>query len=117
MGNLTVIKVKTVTEPGRYSDGDGLMLKVKPGGSKSWVVRVQVDGKRRDIGLGSAKTVSLAEARRAADELRRKLARGIDPIAERKQERVVVPTFREAAVLVHEEHKVAWKNGKHQAQW
>lgn len=117
MGNLTVVKVKSVTEPGRYSDGDGLMLKVKPGGSKSWVLRVQVDGKRRDIGLGSAKTVSLAEARQAADELRRKLARGIDPIAERKQERVVIPTFREAAVLVHEEHKAAWKNGKHQAQW
>ena len=117
MGNLTVIKVKSVTDPGRYSDGDGLMLKVKPGGSKSWVLRVQVDGKRRDIGLGSAKTVSLAEARQAADELRRKLARGIDPIAERKQEKVVIPTFREAAVLVHEEHKAAWKNGKHQAQW
>jgi integrase len=117
MGNLTVVKVKSVTEPGRYSDGDGLMLKVKPGGSKSWVLRVQVDGKRRDIGLGSAKTVSLAEARQAADELRRKLARGIDPIAERKLERVVIPTFREAAVLVHEEHKAAWKNGKHQAQW
>jgi integrase len=117
MGNLTVVKVKSVTEPGRYSDGDGLMLKVKPGGSKSWVLRVQVDGKRRDIGLGSAKTVSLAEARQAADELRRKLARGIDPNAERKQERVVIPTFREAAVLVHDEHKAAWKNGKHQAQW
>ncbi|MDP9423737.1 MAG: integrase arm-type DNA-binding domain-containing protein [Pseudomonadota bacterium] len=117
MGNLTVIKVKSVTEPGRYSDGDGLMLKVKPGGSKSWVLRVQVDGKRRDIGLGSAKTVSLAEARQAADELRRKLARGIDPIAERKQEKIVIPTFKEAAILVHEEHKAAWKNGKHQAQW
>jgi integrase len=117
MGTLTAAKVKSLAEPGRYSDGDGLMLKVKPGGTKSWVLRVQVDGKRRDIGLGSAKTVTLAEARQAADEVRRKLAHGIDPVAERKQEKVVIPTFSEAAVLVHEEHKAAWKNGKHQAQW
>jgi hypothetical protein len=93
------------------------MLKVKPGGTKSWVLRVQIAGKRRDIGLGSTKAVSLAEARQAADEMRRKLARGIDPVAERKQEKVVIPTFREAALLVHEEHKAGWKNGKHQAQW
>jgi integrase len=117
MGILTAAKVKSLTEPGRYSDGDGLMLKVKPGGTKSWVLRVQIAGKRRDIGLGSTKAVSLAEARQAADEMRRKLARGIDPVAERKQEKVVIPTFREAALLVHEEHKAGWKNGKHQAQW
>jgi integrase len=117
MGALTAKKVNSLTEPGRYADGDGLMLKVKPGGSKSWVLRVQTDGKRRDIGLGSLKSVSLSDARQAADEIRRKLAQGIDPLAERKQEKVVIPTFKEASVLVHEEHKPSWKNGKHRAQW
>jgi integrase len=117
MGLLTALKVRSLSEPGRYADGDGLMLFVRASGAKSWVVRAQVDGRRRDIGLGSAKSVSLADARQAANEIRRKLALGIDPVAERKQEKVVIPTFREAAVLVHEEHKAAWKNGKHQAQW
>lgn len=117
MGALTATKVKSLTEPGRYSDGGGLMLHVRAGGAKSWILRTQVDGKRRDIGLGSAKSVPLADARQAAEEIRRKLAQGIDPVAEKKQEKAVVPTFKEAAVLVHEEHKAAWKNGKHQAQW
>jgi integrase len=49
--------------------------------------------------------------------MRRKIAEGIDPVAERRQERLVVPTFKEAATLVFEEHKPGWKNGKHQAQW
>lgn len=117
MGMLTAQKVRSMTEPGRYADGDGLMLVVGAGGAKSWILRVQAAGKRRDFGLGSAKAISLADARQAADEIRRKLAQGIDPVAERKQEKVVIPTFREAAVLVHEEHKAGWKNGKHQAQW
>jgi integrase len=117
VGMLTAQKVRSMTEPGRYPDGDGLMLVVGAGGAKSWILRVQAVGKRRDFGLGSAKAVSLADARQAVDEIRRKLAQGIDPVAERKQEKIVIPTFREAAVLVHEEHKAGWKNGKHQAQW
>lgn len=117
MGMLTAQKIRSLTEPGRYADGDGLMLVIGARGSKSWILRAQVAGKRRDFGLGSAKAVSLADARQAADEIRRKLAQGIDPVAERKQEKVVIPTFREAAVLVHDEHKAGWKNGKHQAQW
>lgn len=60
--------------------------------------------------------LTLAEARVKAAELRRDIARGIDTIAEKK---VVgpVPTFRDAATRVHADHKAAWKNGKHQAQW
>ncbi len=49
--------------PGRYGDGDGLFLLIGPSGSKSWVVRVQKDGRRRDFGLGSEKKLSLAMAR------------------------------------------------------
>ncbi|HET8612508.1 MAG TPA: Arm DNA-binding domain-containing protein, partial [Sphingomonas sp.] len=85
--------MKSLVEPGSYTDGDGLMLVVQPSGAKKWILRITVARKRRDIGLGSFKTTSLADAREAADDLRRKVARGIDPIAERRAERLVVPTF------------------------
>jgi integrase len=117
MGQLTVARVKTLTEAGRYIDGDGLMLVVKPTGAQSWTLRVRIGGDRRDIGLGSAKVLTLAEARAKAAELRRDIARGIDPIAEKKKVVDPVPTFRDAATRVHADHKAAWKNGKHQAQW
>ncbi|MET3726379.1 hypothetical protein ABIC35_004319 [Sphingomonas trueperi] len=78
---------------------------------------MQNNGKRQDIGLGSSKVVSLKEAQDAAFATRQKIARGIDPVAERKQERQVISTFRRAAEMVHEEHEKAWKNGKHQNQW
>ena len=68
MGKLTAAKVKALDKPGRYSDGDCLLLNVAPGGSKSWIARVRQNGKRRDIGLGSASLFSLAEARERAYE-------------------------------------------------
>lgn len=117
MGKLTATKVKALTEPGTYMDGDGLMLVVTSKSSASWKLRAMVAGKRRDIGLGSLKVLSLADARDKASHLRRQIAQGIDPIAERKKIADPVPTFREAAASVHEEHKAAWKNGKHQDQW
>lgn len=49
--------------------------------------------------------------------MRSKVPERIDPVAERKQERTEIPTFRKAAELVHEKHEKAWKNGKHQNQW
>jgi len=117
VGKLTAAKLKSLTEPGRYSDGDGLFLEVSPGGGRSWILRAQFGGKRRDIGLGSLKAVDLGDAREAAHQIRRQIAQGLDPVAERKRERQVVPKFRDAAKAVHEEHKAGWKNGKHQAQW
>ena len=117
MGQLSALKIKSLTEPGRYTDGDGLMLNVAPGGSRSWLLRVRIDGKRRDIGLGSLKVLTLAEAREKAIDFRRQVARGIDPVAERRKVADPVPTFRDAAARVHAEHKQGWKNGKHQAQW
>lgn len=117
MGQLTVARIKAIREPGRYTDGDGLILVVKPSGAQSWVLRVRIGGERRDIGLGSTKVLTLAEARAKALDLRREIARGVDPVAEKKKVVEAVPTFREAAVRVHEEHKASWKNGKHQAQW
>lgn len=117
MGQLTATKIKTLTEPGRYIDGDGLMMEIAPGGSRSWKLRVRIDGKRRDFGLGSLSIVTLTEAREKAREYRRLIAQGIDPVAEKKREKIVIRTFRAAAEQVHAEHKASWKNGKHQVQW
>lgn len=117
MGKLTATAVKAVREPGRYPDGDGLMLFVDGNGARKWVLRIQLNGKRRDFGLGSTKDVTLAEAREGAAALRKQVLAGIDPVAEKKREREPIPTFAAAARRVHEEHKRGWKNGKHQAQW
>jgi integrase len=117
MGKLTAAKLRSLTEPGRYSDGDGLFLDLNGKESGRWLLRIQAGGRRRDIGLGSLKSISLADAREAAFLTRKKIAQGIDPVAERKQERLVIPTFRDAAESVHHEHQEGWKNGKHQKQW
>ena len=66
---LTANQVKAIKEPGRYGDGLGLYLSVAPGGSKNWVQRISIDGKRRDLGLGGYPTVSLAEARENAGRI------------------------------------------------
>ena len=117
MGKLTALKIRSLAEPGRYADGDGLFLDVTGKAAGRWVLRIQSNGRRREIGLGSLKNVSLADARDAAFVTRKKIAQGIDPVAERKEARQAIPTFRKAAELVHEEHEKAWKNGKHQKQW
>ena len=117
MGKLTATAVTAaLKKPGRHGDGDGLFLQVTQAGTGSWVLRVQKGGKRRDIGLGSAKKVTLSLARDRADEARKQIETGLDPVKERKKA-AGIPTFREAAVLVHGEHKKTWANGKHQDQW
>jgi integrase len=108
--------VKAADKPGRYGDGDGLFLLIGRTGGKSWMVRVQKDGRRRDIGIGSAAKVPLKLARERAALIRCQVEAGIDPVAQRRKA-AGVPTFREAAALVHAEHKRGWSNGKHQAQW
>ncbi|WP_048886074.1 tyrosine-type recombinase/integrase [Aurantiacibacter atlanticus] len=119
MGSLTATQVSALvrdSRPGRYQDGDGLALLIGKRGGQSWMVRIQKDGRRRDIGLGSAKKVSLKLARERAATVRSQVEAGIDPIAERKKA-AGVPTFREAAASVHAEHKGSWKNAKHRKQW
>src|SRR6266550_2926679 len=85
----------------RIADGGGLYLVVAPPGSKSWVLRTIVKGKRCDIGLGSTGLVSLAEARDEAHDLRKVARAGGDPLAERRQQRREVPSFETAATAVH----------------
>lgn len=116
MTRLSALSIKAARTPGRYGDGDGLYLVVARGGGKSWIVRVQKNGRRRDIGLGSAAKVSLKLARERAAMVRSQVEVGIDPVLQRRRA-AGIPTFKEAARLVHAEHKLGWKNGKHQAQW
>ncbi|KWV94504.1 site-specific integrase [Erythrobacter sp. AP23] len=117
MGKLTALQIRNLKEPGRYGDGDGLALVLTAPSKGYWVLRSTIKGRRRDIGLGSLSLVTLKEARENAFEMRRDIQRGIDPIAERKKQEIVVPTFTDAARTVHKEQKAGWKNGKHQSQW
>ena len=117
MGKLTATGVKALlAKPGRHGDGEGLFLQTTAAGAGSWVLRVQKGGRRRDIGLGSARKIGLALARTRAAEARSQIEVGVDPVAQRRKA-AGIPTFREAAALVHAEHKKTWRNGKHQAQW
>lgn len=116
MGKLTAVGVKNA-KPGRHADGDGLYLVVKPTGSRAWMLRVQSNGRRRDFGLGSVATVSLAEARAKSQELRKLTREGGDPVIERQRKKVSIPTFGEAAEACHGEMKDGWRNTKHAAQW
>lgn len=113
---LSAAFVRTVTKPGKYTDGHGLVLVVDKTGAKRWVHRVTIRGKRREMGLGPASLVSLAEAREAA-MTNRKLARsGGDPLSAKRQA-LAVMTFREAAIEVHRINKPSWRNEKHAKQF
>jgi integrase len=115
MGKLTARKVETA-KPGKYGDGGGLQLAVAPTGAKKWVLRFLWQGNAREMGLGSYPEVGLAEAREKAIAGRRLARSGVDPIAERKQDRRV-PTFGKLADEVVTEQSKGFRNDKHRAQW
>lgn len=123
MAKLTFKGIEAIKEPGRYADGQGLYLLVSKTGAKSWVLRVQKDGKRRDIGLGGYPKIGLADARSAAAEKRTSVAKGSDPVAEKRAQKAnrkrqdEMPTFERAATLRHDEIKTSFRNDKHRAQW
>lgn len=112
---LTILKVKNA-KPGRHCDGRGLCLVVKDSGARTWVLRMQQSGKRRDYGLGSATEVSLADARNAAAALRRQVREGCDPVAERRMARKVIPSFEAVARECYDSLKAGWKN-RRQTSW
>ena len=119
MGKLTAVAVKSaLANPGTYQDGDGLFLKVDKRGGASWTLRFQRDGKRQDIGLGSAKLLTLADARDKARGLRKavKVERR-DVLAEKKDEAAAKITFREAAKQYHTENEAGWKSTVYARQW
>lgn len=113
---LNAAFVRTVTEPGKYGDGHGLMLRVRPGGEKAWIQRLVIQGRRRELGLGSVELVSLAEARSMALENRKMARAGGDPLQSRREARAVL-TFEQASREVHRLHEPTWKNKKHAAQF
>jgi hypothetical protein len=114
---LTPFKIRNLKQAGRYADGNGLYLVVDPSGAKRWMLRTLVQGRRRDMGLGGLRLVTLVEARERA-RVYRKIARdGGDPLADRRKARQTAPTFAEAARAVHKQHAPAWRNPKHGDQW
>ena len=112
----TFAEAKAIKKPGFYRAGDTLYLRVGNNGSKSWIQRLTIDNNRRDIGLGSFKLVTLAEARDMAFE-NRKEARihKRDPLAEKRKAKI--PTFREAVLQTYEALKPRWRSGKHTRNW
>lgn len=113
---LTPRKVATVGH-GKYEDGGGLRLVVSNSGAKKWVLRVTINGKRREMGLGSYPDVGLADARAKATASRLQAASGVDPIEARREEPARIPSFTTCAARYIRAHRRGWKNAKHARQW
>ena len=108
MASLSVGKTQSTSESWQARRrADGLYLNIAKSGSKSWILRAVIDGKRRDLGLGGYPKVSLAEARRLAVEKRTAVANGQDQVKEPE-----IRTFREAADLTFQAHYPRWRHSK-----
>ena len=102
--------------PGRHADGNGLYLFVQPSGTRSWIQRLLIRGRRRELGLGSVVLVPLSEAREKALANRRLARQGGDPLAEKRRAEGI-PTFSEAAMRVLEQKQGGWRNPRHSREW
>lgn len=123
---LSAIQVKRLDRRGMHAVGgvSGLLLQVARGGSRSWVLRATIGGKRRDIGLGGYPDVTLAQARDKARAAREKIVQGIDPVAERKAARDALiasnakrMTFAEAARRKHAAIASEFRNARSRDNW
>ncbi len=117
---LSATAINHLNAPGWYGDGGGLYLEVDKNGRKRWAMRLTINGKRRDFGLGPLHKVSLAQARETAAGYRAKAYRGIDPTAHKRKNEppiATAPTFRQAAEQVYRQRAQGWSNGKHTSQW
>jgi integrase len=117
---LSARAVATVIRPGRHSDGAGLYLNVTRSGARSWLFIWRKDGRRREMGLGSAGSVSLARARELASACRAQVAAGLDPIKARDAALEInpeKPIFGAIADALIAAKKSEWRNEKHLAQW
>ena len=119
---LTAIQIKSLKEPGKYADRDGLYLNISKEGNKSWIYRYQLNGKRSEMGLGSLRDVSLSTAREKASEARKLQKNGIAPKVQRNKLKNASQaseawTFDQCVTAYIEAHKPSWKNAKHASQW
>jgi len=123
---LTALAVSKLRRTGLHAVGGaaGLGLKVMPSGSRAWVLRTVVAGKRREYGLGGFPTVTLASARERAKAMLDQLFEGIDPAETKKQaksalaaQRARAVNFKSLAEQYIAQHEASWKNAKHAAQW
>jgi len=123
---LGPLAVNRLAAPGLHFVGGvaGLALQVNERGARSWVLRVQIGDKRRDMGLGGFPDVSLAGAREAARAARAKVRAGIDPVADSralrsamKADQAQAKTFKFCALAYIDTHEVGWRNAKHAQQW
>ncbi len=124
VNQLTATKVQRLKAAGMYPDGAGLYLQVAGENSKSWLLRFSLRGKAREMGLGSLRKVSLAEARRKAADCHKLLDGHIDPIEHRNAARTAAAhasaktiTFKDAAARYIAMRSKGLKNTKHAAQW
>lgn len=124
---ISPLQLKRLSEPGLHAVGGapGLYLQIgKSTTSRSWILRISVAGKRRDIGLGSYPTIGLANAREQARAYGAQIHAGVDPVeakrlAKRKEieARARRATFKELALKYIDSQKAGWRHKKHHQQW
>jgi integrase len=114
INRLNARSVATITERGRHADGGGLYLSISPNGGRRWVFLYRWHGKPTEIGLGSARDVSLARARELAGQARANLAEGSNP---KELRRSADASFGECADRLIAAMRPSWRNAKHAAQW
>lgn len=124
VNRLTTLGISKARAAGYYTDGGGLVLQVCASGTKSWIFRYKLEGKRHEMGLGSCRVVELAQARDLARSCRNMLQQGLDPLAHRRagreareMERAKRMTFDQCAAAYIQAHRGTWRNPKHAAQW
>ena len=118
LNKLSAQTVKTARKPGRYADGGNLYLLVDPAGAKRWLFIFRWQGKQREMGLGSLRDVTLAQARERAAAARALLREGKSPIeAKSISAAPATPTFGAFADNLLSTLETGWRNPKHRAQW
>jgi integrase len=125
---LTEKRVRDTRRPGRYRDRGGpvagLLLQVSPGGAKSYVLRYERHGREHMLGLGSAATFTLAEARQRARAARQLLADGIDPLGAKRDALAAARlaeqrklSFKQAAERYFDQNESKWRSASHREQF
>src|SRR5262249_12937136 len=117
LNRLSAVSLQKLKVGKMHNDGNGLYLDVQRSGSRSWILRTMVRQKRRDIGLVSLSTRSLAEAREEAAKLRARAKKGEHILEKRRMARRRVPTFEEAAQKVHKEVAPTLLNEANKENW